>query len=531
MKISEISVKNFRRFVDLTIKDIPQTAKLVVLAGPNGSGKSSLFDAFLMKYRQTSGIGYSDDLNYFSRSADLFSIQGANIQIEMHAEKKFAKGALYIRSAYRNDPEFVTDSLSRSGSIIDNMPLRKLIQTDATVAINYGRLASQAMEDVFVNEEATTTLGDFREKMIGEIRDPLNRLFPDLTFIGVGNPLIRGTFQFKKGAIENFDYQNLSGGEKAVFDLILDLVVKRRNYSDSIFCIDEPEAHLNTKIQGGLLQELLELIPDNSQLWIASHSIGMMRKARELYDTNPESVVFLDFGNRDFDIATTIAPQKPTRKFWQHVLQVAVDDLAALVSPRVIVICEGDPIKNVPGKNVEHDARIYSMIFSEALLDVTFISAGSSSQISGDFIALAAAIPKIASGISVRRLIDLDDNSPTDVANHNQKGITVLGRRHIESYLYDDEILIALCDSEGKPDQAAAILGAKQKAIADSTQRGNPADDTKSAAGSIYTEVKRILSLKQVGNDRHSFARDILAPLVKQHTNVYKNLQLDIFGH
>lgn len=40
MKIKEIRINQFRRFTDLTIKDIPESAKLVILVGPNGSGKN-----------------------------------------------------------------------------------------------------------------------------------------------------------------------------------------------------------------------------------------------------------------------------------------------------------------------------------------------------------------------------------------------------------------------------------------------------------------------------------------------------------
>ena len=39
MKIKEIRLKNFKRFTDLTVTEIPETAKLVVLVGPNGSCK------------------------------------------------------------------------------------------------------------------------------------------------------------------------------------------------------------------------------------------------------------------------------------------------------------------------------------------------------------------------------------------------------------------------------------------------------------------------------------------------------------
>ena len=46
MRISSLQLTNFKRFSNLTISNIPDTARLVLLIGSNGSGKSSLFDAF-----------------------------------------------------------------------------------------------------------------------------------------------------------------------------------------------------------------------------------------------------------------------------------------------------------------------------------------------------------------------------------------------------------------------------------------------------------------------------------------------------
>ena len=51
MRIKEIRLKNYKRFTELTIADLPATARLVVLVGPNGTGKSSVFDSFLLKAR------------------------------------------------------------------------------------------------------------------------------------------------------------------------------------------------------------------------------------------------------------------------------------------------------------------------------------------------------------------------------------------------------------------------------------------------------------------------------------------------
>jgi len=82
------------------------------------------------------------------------------------------------------------------------------------------------------------------------------------------------------------------------------------------FCIDEPEEHMHTKLQAMLLKELFSLIPQVSQLWIATHSIGMMRMAKDLQDKYPSQVVFIDFHDRDYDNSVVITPTKIDRKFW-----------------------------------------------------------------------------------------------------------------------------------------------------------------------------------------------------------------------
>jgi AAA15 family ATPase/GTPase len=46
MRITNLKIENFKRFTDLSIEQIPESAKLVLLVGSNGSGKSSVFDAF-----------------------------------------------------------------------------------------------------------------------------------------------------------------------------------------------------------------------------------------------------------------------------------------------------------------------------------------------------------------------------------------------------------------------------------------------------------------------------------------------------
>ena len=65
MRLQSVQIKNFKRFVDLTIQNLPPDAKLVVLLGPNGCGKSSLFDAFQRRLKVDHFYGMSEVLKRY----------------------------------------------------------------------------------------------------------------------------------------------------------------------------------------------------------------------------------------------------------------------------------------------------------------------------------------------------------------------------------------------------------------------------------------------------------------------------------
>ena len=405
-----------------------------------------------------------------------------------------------------------------------------MIEQDSSVSQNFQMLASNALQDAFDRHDGSMSLDEFREGAIGDIKRAVNRLFPDLQMNTLGNPLSDGTFKFTKGAVKGFSYLNLSGGEKAAFDLLLDLVVKSRTFDDTVFAIDEPETHMNTRLQGALLGELYDLIPDGSQLWVATHSIGMMRKALELYRADPNKVAFLDFEGHDYDAPVEMFPIQPSRDFWERILRVALDDLAELIAPKRIILCEGNPASPTGGKNEAHDARCYNTIFAGEFPDTKFVSGGNSHDVTRDRLKFAAVFPEVISGVEVYRLIDRDDHSSADVAEMEANGLTVLGRRHLESYLYDDEVISALYESHGRPADAVNAITQKAAFIAASVQRKNPADDVKKAAPQLYNFLKKDLALTACGNDAESFARQTMAPLIKPGTAVYAELKTAIFG-
>ena len=542
MKVKKVELNNFKRFTHLSVEDIPETVKLIVLVGPNGSGKTSFMEALnhyykyvgysnIGDYHYLSKTGNMDNFNYnqwYDRASKLVSIEFYDASLPQDiGNNNEIKGHFYFRSAYRNEPDFKIDSMRRQQDPTESIRLESLIQNDLTVSTNYQRLIANTISGVYNNENDTKTVANLREEVIGKVCAAIERVFEDLKFSSLGDPLQNGSFYFTKGTTKDFDYRNLSAGEKSAFDLILDMVVQARYYPDAIYCIDEPETHMHTKLQGKVLRELYLLIPGQSQLWLSTHSIGMLQEAEEIEKEHPGTVAFLDFGGRDFDTDQIIRPAKIGKAVMDKFYELAFGDFAKLMLPRIIVFCEGDPNG---GKRKDFDKAIYSTIFAETHPEAFFISGGSCNDIEKIEQTHGEIISTLLENITVIKIVDRDDRSDTEVSELKGKGIKVLKERNLESYILDDEVIKKLCESVRKAEEYGECIQEKKSALESSKSRGNAIDDYKSARGDIYTALKRRLALTKCGNNADTFIRDTLSPLITPDMSVYRRLEEEIFG-
>jgi len=528
MRIKEVELNHFKRFTNLKIEDIPSTTKVVVVVGPNGSGKSSLFDGFLhwYRYKFKGSIGNGD---YFSKKGSDVSDMSRSIDIKFHdlpnQQRENLKGKFYFRTAYRNDADFTVDNLTRQTDPTDNIRLSQFIQNDAIVKENYERLVSLTLKGVYEESNNNKTVEALRDELIGKIKASLQNVFDDLTLSNIGDPLRNGSFYFEKGISKDFHYKNLSGGEKSAFDILLDLIIKSSYYENSVYCIDEPEAHMHTRLQSRLFEEIYRLIPGQSQLWLNTHSLGMLKKARDIEKANPNTIAFINFDGIDFDKPTVLKPTGVDKTIWERFVEISLDDYSNLLSPSKVVFCEG----NQAGRKYKaFDSMVFSKIFGNLHPDTSFISLGSSSELEKDDNTTFTVINQVLKGSQIIKVVDRDDKSPAEISEANKKGIKVLKKRHIESYLLEDEIIEKLCNTTGNATKIPDALQIKKDKIAASVARGNPSDDVKSASGDIYVELKKLLGLTGCGNTKDAFLRDTICPLITPDTTVYKELEIEI---
>jgi len=541
MKLKSAHIRDFKRFTDLTVDGLPAGADLVVLVGPNGGGKTSLFEAFnywmsqirqsvnydALYHRKIDGAAIADWSEMMQRIELTFHDHAG----DPRADPAIGRKAFYLRSAYRHEPDFTANSLSRTDDILlDSRRAQTLISGEARVSDNYQRIVADSIEQLFNPDMQQITAGAITQRVVGRVREAMSSVFDDLYLDGPGRPMQDGTFFFTKGTSRGYHYKNLSGGEKAAFDLLLDFILKSAVFNNTIYCIDEPELHMHTRLQGKLLDELLRQLPANCQLWMSTHSIGMTKRAMEIHRADPERVAFLDVTGKDFDAPAILSPAKVNRPFWKAMFAVALDDLAGLVGPAEIVFCEGRREGIGHTRNPTFDAAIYRTIFSSSHPDTEFIPLGGTTEVERDALLLSSVIPQMLPAVKTWKLFDRDDRSNSEVADLEANGTRVLQRRDLESYLWDDEILTALATWANAPQEASALVSERARLMSSLPTEGKPADDVKAIGGLMYNECKRRLQLTACGNNALEFAKATLAPLIVPGMGVYAELELSVWS-
>ena len=378
MRVSCLRIPGkFKRFGSLEIEALGADVDLVVMLGPNGSGKSSVFDAFL-QWARAQGRRRRNNVSkeYFDSETGTFG----NPEVTLHSSSDSVTSEqlgplVHVRTAHRNTPDVLANTIEKQQDFRSRRTLDRMVETDAALHEHYQRLVAR-VTPILWNLETDDAVGDLEaaKALLKPVQDSLARVLPHLRLTGLGDATSDGSFYFTRDSIRRFRYESLSGGEKAVFDLLLDIHIAATELGTPLICLDEPEIHLNPAVQASVLTELMQLLPVGSQLWIATHSVGMIRRAFDISSETPGRVAFLDFGQVEGPAPDVcLKPSQPSSQLVREAMSIALDDLARLLAPEVLVICEGSQVSDrIP----VWDERIYRQIFRDLQPQVEFKSSG-----------------------------------------------------------------------------------------------------------------------------------------------------------
>jgi len=437
MYIKELHLQNFKRFTDLKINlsESPEPYKLVLLVGANGSGKSSVFDAFevLSRYSKKQPISNPIDAYYKKNISNSITISISTDKYDSKLgdneapSKKPNSSDFYGRSSLRQIPRLTRTSLGQQKTDLeeDSDRPKQYIDRDNRFENDIEILTQEILEEVFTGENFDNQ--KLKEKYLRPINDSLSRIFGDTESSGLElialKPPLGGQIadvRFRKG-VSNFRYELLSAGEKEVINILLNLFVRRNKFQNTVYFLDEIDLHLNTKLQYRLLQEITEhWIPENCQLWTASHSLGFIDYANDY-----EKAAIIDFDELDFDVPQVLYPQ-PKNKFDVFEIAVSQEFLTKLFEGKSIIFAENT------------DAPYYNNL---KLKDIIFFTAIDKYDVFYK-----------AKNTNYQGIIDRDflTDEEVELIREKYSNLHILDFYSIENYLYHPENLEEHFKSTGK---------------------------------------------------------------------------------
>lgn len=453
MKIDHIALRCFKRFSDLELyPNMPGRAapRLVLLVGANGAGKSGVLDAlnFLrlpafeqdqLAYYTKSESGSDDFLVHFSLSPfpDEQAVP-AGIQVtgkiregrplvlidSPNGEGQDLRQLFFGRSAQRTkgrippptafEPQLLTLNA-------DGAPLS--IDTDDRFNNDIYQLTFEAAKIISQYLQGQRISDGFLTEFVQPINHSLARILGDqpataIKLVDIQPPYLTqpAKWFFQKGN-SKITYDYLSNGEKEVVGQLINWAVRKGDYPNAVFFVDEMDAHLNTALQKALLKEIVtHWLPASAQLWVATHSLGFIEFAHE-----SEDAAILDLDNLDFDWPQRIYPS-PKGNLDVYEIAIPKSTLDVLLRDKKIIVCENA------------NDRLYNAL---ALPDCIFVGVANNYSV----------FTEIKNNPTRMGLRDRDFLSDEEIRLLEEKypNYRVLRYYCFENYLYHPENLAELC--------------------------------------------------------------------------------------
>jgi hypothetical protein len=468
VRIKKLRLKNgYKRFLDLTIELGEQPKKIIALVGPNGCGKSSVLDGILFHANAYGQIGNKQQKNHeYHSMTGTPNFSHANIEIEL---TDGAFGA--IRAQRRESGRESTMVSFRSPYRYNQQVLVSSAQAVTEIRLNdYGATTSSDLDDKMENNYRRLNVkfnaylkaqdckpSEAKAKIIGDLNQSIGNCL-DLEVSSIGDiEASQGTLFFKKPDHPNeFSFNVLSSGEKEVVDILLDLYLRRDDFAESIFLLDEPELHINTGIQKKLLIGINRMVGADCQIWLTTHSIGFLRALKEVLKDDCQIVQFED-GLNLASRSHVLTPITPSAAKWREIFAIALDDLSELVSPKQIIYCEGRDLPGKGGSERGLDAKVFNNIFPKKHHDAVFVSSGGNTELDQRSGIALAILTKVLPTVEILVLKDRDIGSGRATTEaerilyleNNPIFHRVLKRWEIENYLYDKRVLQKYCSDRG----------------------------------------------------------------------------------
>lgn len=300
--LTGIEIKKVRHLQDISIPLSAEKRKHLILTGKNGSGKTSVLE----KLKENLEYIVSKEFQLESESKSMvefwtkkFNQDGTSDQIKTEKEnarkflsifqkrflawtdgvvaqcdymilrEKYRTGNFII--AYYNATRFSKVEVSNTIEHIELKDRYQIKDTPGTQLVKYmvGLKATQAFALQKKDMKRVEEIEDWFQRFEGILK----KIFADPS-LTLDFDIENFRFSIIQKNREPFDFNTLSSGYAAVFDIINDLIMrveKKGDNTEGIVLIDEIETHLHLELQKEILPILVQLYP-NIQFIVSTHS-------------------------------------------------------------------------------------------------------------------------------------------------------------------------------------------------------------------------------------------------------------------
>ena len=300
--LTAVNIVKVRHLQNITIPLDTNKRKHLILTGKNGSGKTSVLEALADHFRYVVGNFHTKEkiqemIDYYHKQLTSGSSEAdkqknlttrKNISLWEEKMKHWTSGAMTecisfstLREKYMSG-DFIlayykADRLLdvEISSTIENINLQEkyeLEETPGKKLIKYmvGLKATQA----FAQQKKDFVRATEIEEWFERFESVLKKVFDDST-LKLDFDIDNFKFHILQKNREPFDFNTMSSGYSAVFEIINDLIMrmegKQAKNKEGIVLIDEIDTHLHLELQRTILPFLTELFP-NIQFIVSTHS-------------------------------------------------------------------------------------------------------------------------------------------------------------------------------------------------------------------------------------------------------------------
>ena len=300
--LTRIEIKHVRHLRDISIPLATEQRKHLILTGKNGSGKTSVLEALKenLEYLVSSDFRFRSEIEQIIKSSDdqirqketndakkrqnestkrsllfwknklLNWTDGVVAQCDyMTLREKYNEGNFII--AYYKATRFSKVETSNTIEHIELQDRYQIQDTPGTKLVKYmvGLKATQA----FAAQKKDTKRVEEIENWFRRFEGVLKSVFEDPS-LTLDFDIENFRFSIIQKKRNPFDFNTLSSGYAAVFDIINDLIMRAEKKGDNIegvVLIDEIETHLHLELQKKILPLLVQMYP-RIQFIVSTHS-------------------------------------------------------------------------------------------------------------------------------------------------------------------------------------------------------------------------------------------------------------------